>query len=192
MKKVKGFLIAGLSVLLLVSALSSCSKDGGNGDGPQIATVTPSSGLTGATVVITGKNLSDASVMIGGIATGLYENSATTISTSIPAGVSAGQHKLVVTTPEGSDEASITVTGAGAAPVITTISPAEVSIGQSITINGTALANATVQIATKVAQVTNNTTTSITVVIPPAIALGSAAVKVITPLGTFTSTVIIK
>lgn len=68
-------------------------------------------------------------------------------------------------------------------PVITSVSPANVSIGQSITISGTGLSSPTVQIATKVATVTSQSATSVVVVIPAGIALGAASVRVTTAHG---------
>lgn len=106
--------------------------------------------------------------------------------------MSVGQQEVIVTNSLGTTKSNITVTGVGAPPVITSIAPEEVAIGETITITGTGLESAVVLIATKVSTINANTATSITVVIPPNIALGSAAVRVTTMLGTVTSAVIIK
>lgn len=194
MKKVKHSftsLLTGLLIIILVA--SSCSKEGGGGgNGPSITSITPSSGLTGETITISGRNLAESTVTIGGIAVAVDQNTESTIVTDIPSGASTGQQEVKVTNAKGSATGKITVTGAGAPPVITSISPAEVEKGGSITITGTGLKNATVEIATKVSTVTNSTPTSITVTVPTVIALGSASVRVTTALGTTVSTVIIK
>lgn len=112
---------------------------------PAITAVTPSSGAVagGNTVVITGTNLSGASVTIGGARATVLANSSTVIGAVTPAGT-AGARNLVVTTSGG----SATLVGGFtyvAAPTITSVTPASGPLGgnTSITITGTNLAGAT-------------------------------------------------
>ncbi len=190
MKRLKNASLSILSGLLLITLVTiSCSKDKDEDEGgPSISSITPSSGLTGATITIAGNNLSGSSVVIGGISAYVSDNTATSITTTIPH-LSTGSHEVAVTNSLGTAKSNITVTGVGAPPVITSITPEDVAKGQSITITGTGLGGAVVEIATKVSDITANTNTSITVVVPTNIALGSAAVRVTTMLGTVTSSV---
>lgn len=193
MKKSTISMLASFSLLFLPALVNlSCSKDKAGGNGPSISSITPASALTGATITISGKNLSGSSVLIAGIACFVSDNTSTSITTDIPAGASTGQQEVLVENALGKVTSKITVTGAGAAPVITSITPAQVSIGQTITINGTGLANAGVEIYKKLATVKTNTATAITVTVPAGIPTGQAAVGVTTPLGYVTSSVIIK
>lgn len=193
MKKSINAILFSFSLLFMLTLASlSCSKDGAAGNGPKISSITPSSVLTGATITITGKNLSGSSVEIGGIASQVTDNTATSIVVDVPAGASIGVQEVVVENSSGKAKSKINVTGVGAPPVITSITPAEVSVGQSITIHGTGLGKASVEIYKKTATVTNNTSTSITATVPTGIPAGQAAVDVTTALGYVVSNVIIK
>jgi hypothetical protein len=192
MKKLGTVLLTSFSLLLILSMVTlSCSKKDGS-DGPKISSISPSSALTGATITITGSNLSGSTVDIGGIGCHVDDNTATSIITSIPAGAATGEQQVLVQNALGKATSKITVTGAGAGPVITSITPAEVATGETITINGTGLGNATVQIYKKLATVTASTATSIKATVPAGIPAGQAAVDVTTALGHVVSTVIIK
>lgn len=192
MKKLENVLLASFSLLLILSMFTlSCSKKDGS-DGPKISSISPSSALTGATITIAGSNLSGSSVTIGGISSYVDDNTATSIITSIPSGAATGEQQVLVENSLGKATSKITVTGAGAGPVITSITPAEVAVGETITINGTGLGNATVEIYKKLATVTASTPTSIKATVPAGIPAGQAAVDVTTALGHVVSTVIIK
>lgn len=193
MKKSANAVLFPFSLLFVLTLTGlSCSKDDVSGNGPKISSITPSNVLTGATITITGKNLSASSVEIGGIASGVTDNTATSIVVDVPSGASIGEQEVVVENSSGKAKSKINVTGVGAPPVITSITPAEVSVGQSITINGTGLRKAYVEIYKKPATVTNNTSTSITATVPAGIPAGQAAVGVTTALGYVVSNVMIK
>lgn len=194
MKKSTNALLFSFSLLLMLTMVTlSCSKEkGSNGNGPKINSITPSSALTGATINITGKNLSGSTVEIGGIASEVNDNTSTSITVIIPSGASTGEQQVLVQNSLGKATSKIKVTGAGAGPVITSITPAEVSVGGTITIHGTGLGNATVEIYKKLATVTASTATSITATVPAGIPAGQAAVAVTTALGYVVSSVIIK
>lgn len=194
MKRSRNPLLAAFPLLLMLTTVSlSCSKKDGTGDdGPKISSISPSSALTGATITITGSNLSGSTVNIGGIGCQVDDNTSTSIITAVPAGAATGDQQVLVQNPMGKATSKITVTGAGAGPVITSITPAEVAVGETITIKGTGLANAVVEVYRKLATVTASTATSITATVPPGIPAGQAAVDVTTALGHVVSTVIIK
>jgi len=170
--------------MIILTAIScSKDKDGSGGNGPSISSISPSSALTGGTITITGKNLAASTVTIGGISVNVSDNTSTSITTWIP-NTPIGQQEVLVTNLMGTAKSTISVTGIGAGPVITSIAPADAAIGQTITITGTGLADAVVEIATKVSTINTNTATSITVVVPANIAMGAASVRVTTSLGT--------
>lgn len=192
MKKNKTVFYFTLSVLLaIIVTVTSCSK---LGNGPIISSIVPSSVATGDDITITGKNLSNSSILIGGVTVLATSNTSTSIETSVPGRASLGVQEVKVTNSEGSDTGSITIASLGAPPVITSISPDSVSVGGQITITGTGLKNAAVEVYTIIATVSNNTATSITATIPAGVpaGVGQAAVRVTTPLGDVTSSVIIK
>lgn len=192
MKKLKTVLLTSFSLFLIMSMVTlSCTKKDGS-DGPKISSISPSSALTGATITISGSNLAGSSVNIGGIDCQVDDNTETSIVTDVPSGATTGEQQVLVQNALGKATSKITVTGAGAGPVINSITPAEAAIGETITINGTGLRKATVQIYKKLATVTANTSTSIKVTVPAGIPVGQAAVDVTTPLGYVVSTINIK
>ncbi|HEY9115773.1 MAG TPA: IPT/TIG domain-containing protein [Bacteroidales bacterium] len=189
MQKRKSVFYLGLSLLLTITLINlSCKKDG---NGPNISSITPSNVTTGQEITIEGSNLSNSSVMMGGVSTAVTSNTSTSIVTTVPAASPLGSLEVMVTNSEGSASGNITVTAVGAGPVITSISPSSVAIGGQITITGTGLKNVGVSIATKAATIISSTDTSVTVIIPDGIAKGQAAVLVYNLLGEMTSSVII-
>ncbi len=143
----------------------------------------------GQSVIVSGTDLAGAtSVTFGGSAGTISSNTATAITVMTPA-AAAGTVNVVVTTSAG----SLTLTGAYryiSAPVITSIlaSSGTTAGGQSVTITGTNLSNATsVTFGGLPAPMTANTATSI-VVITPAHAAGAVDVVVTTAGGSGTST----
>ncbi len=104
---------------------------------PTLTTLSPSSGPIGASIILTGTNLSGATgVRFGSIAAGSYTvNSGTQVTAVVPSGASSGN--VVVTTPFGtSNGLAFTV---GAANTSTTLgSSANPSVyGQSVTFTAT-------------------------------------------------------
>ena len=155
---------------------------------PSISSVSPATGSTlgGTTVTITGTNFSGAtSVTFGGTpAASVSSVSATSITAVTPAR-SAGAASVVVTTPQGSNEANSLFTYV-APPTVTGISPASGTTlgGTSVTITGTNFTGATgVTIggaaATNVTIVNATTITATT----GARSAGTASVVVTTPGG---------
>jgi hypothetical protein len=161
------------------------------GTPPAIIGVSPGTGSSagGTSVVITGTDLGSAtSVTFGGAAGTIGLNSATSITVGTPAGT-VGPVDVVVTTPYGSHTRTEAFTY-GAAPVISTVTPATGSTAgsTSVTITGTNLSGATsVTFGGVAATIGLNTPTSITVGTPAGTA-GPVDVVVTTPYGSHTKT----
>jgi hypothetical protein len=133
-----------LAIPLMMGMVVSCNDDDGEvlPQAPTITSVTPAEALPGTTVIISGTNLENvSSVQFGGMdATGFNpaNNTATSISATVPMGIAAGTQTLTVTSPGGSDTFSFTVLEEQApAPTITSFSPTEGPVGTQVTIAGT-------------------------------------------------------
>jgi len=156
-----------------------------------VTALSPSAGPTSSapSVIIDGTDLGGAtSVTFGGTGGTITNNTSTAITVTPPAGA-PGTVNVVVTTPGG----SLTLTGAYrfvSAPTIGTIvaNSGSANGGDSITITGTNLGNATsVKFGGLPAPITSNTASSLVVISPPH-AVGAVDVVVTTAGGTFTST----
>jgi uncharacterized repeat protein (TIGR03803 family) len=106
---------------------------------PQITSFTPTSGIVGKGVVITGVSLSQASkVTIGGKPAAFTVNADTKITAVVPAGAKTG--KIAITTQGG------TATSSGTffvVPSISSFSPTSGPVGTSVTIRGNSFTGAT-------------------------------------------------
>ena len=155
---------------------------------PSISSVSPAAGSTlgGTTVTITGTNFTGAtSVTFGGTpAASVSSVSATSITAVTPAR-SAGAASVVVTTPQGSNEANSLFTYV-APPTVTGISPASGTTlgGTSVTITGTNFTSAT-GVTIGGAAATNVTVLNATTITATTAArsAGTASVIVTTPGG---------
>ncbi len=110
MKKIKNamlLLACGLVATTLVT--TSCKKDPSTpaSTTPTITAVTPTSGLVGATVTITGTNLTVATVSFNGTAAVTTSVTATSITCTVPAGATTGN--ITVTTTSGTATYAFTV-----------------------------------------------------------------------------------
>ena len=112
---------------------------------PTIASFSPTTGAAGATVTITGTNLTGATaVTLNGTAiTGYTVVNATTITFVLPTGATTGT--IAVTTPGGTatSTGSFTVTTPTPAPTITSFTPATGPVGTVVTVTGTNFTGAT-------------------------------------------------
>jgi DNA-binding beta-propeller fold protein YncE len=146
----------------------------------------------GGTVTISGDNLTGATgVSFGGTAATILSGSDDTVAVTVPAAGSAGARNVTVTTPGGTSTQSAPYTYL-AAPVVTSMLPSSgpTSGGTVVTITGTDLSGATVDIGGTQAATTANTGTSLAFTTPAAPA-GPASVTLTTPggsagAGTFT------
>jgi IPT/TIG domain len=155
------------------------------GSGPDITSISPTSGPVGTVLTITGTNLSGATVTVGGKTAVVTSNNGTTLVTSVPSGVAAGAVSVVVTTAGGSDSIGFTVTTA-ATPTITSFTPTSGPVGTSVKIAGTNFTGTTsVTFNNVAATFTVNSATQITATVPATATTGK--IKVMTPNGTATS-----
>ncbi len=150
---------------------------------PAITTATPNPVRWYQALTITGTGLGSAtSVTVGGVSLTPQSNTMTQIVVNIPDTMATGVQTVQVTTAHGSDSTSVTVNGAP--PVTTNVSPGSVMQGQSITITGTGLGNATVAVGGANAQITSNSMTQIVASITGFTPAGTHAVNVTTAHGT--------
>jgi hypothetical protein len=102
----------GAAVTAMSLAVVGVSPAGASGPMPVIASFTPSSGAVGATVTITGSNLTGATeVAFNLIDASITSNTDTQITTTVPLGQDSGP--ITVTTPGGTGSSStiFTLTG---------------------------------------------------------------------------------
>ncbi len=129
MKKIKNgmlFIACGLFATTVVTT-TSCKKDDGGGTttpAPTITSFSPASGAVGASVTITGTNLGSATaVKFNGTTATIGTNTATSITTTVPAGATDG--KITVTTAGG------TATSAASFDVTAVVLPSSNSVATS-------------------------------------------------------------
>ena len=101
-------------------------------DPPTITTVSPSTGIINASVIITGANFNGASVAFNGVAASVLAGSSNTrINTRVPVGATTGN--ITVTTGSGVATAPFTVIPG---PLLTSFTPATDGRGAQVVLNG--------------------------------------------------------
>lgn len=155
------------------------------GTPPTISGFSPTSGIVGASVVITGTNFTGAtSVKFNGISASFTVDSATQITATVPAGATSG--KLTVSTSASCSTTSATNFTVIVAPTITSFSPGSGCAGTSVIITGTNLDSVTsVKFNGTSASFTINGPTQITATAPVGVTAGT--ISVTNPAGTATS-----
>ena len=146
----------------------------------------------GSTITISGDNLTGATgVSFGGTAATILSGTDDTIAVTVPAVGGAGARNVTVTTPSGTSAQTATYTYV-AAPTVSSLQPSSgpTAGGTSVTITGTDLTGATVDIGGTQVAASANSGTSLSFT-TPASAAGPAGVTVTTPggsaaAGTFT------
>lgn len=171
--------------------LAGCKKEDAPPAAPTLASFSPTSGMPGATITLTGTNLAGAtSLVVGTVAATFTVVNATTITFTVPA--TAQTAAITVVTPGGSATSGGTFTvlpGSTTAPTITSFAPASAYPGATVVITGTNLAGATaVTVNGASATLSAATATSLTFTVPTTAAVGAATVVVTGPGGTGTST----
>jgi DNA-binding beta-propeller fold protein YncE len=161
---------------------------------PSVNSLSVSSGPLsgGGMLTISGDNLTGATdVSFGGTSATILSGSDDTIAVTVPATGSAGARNVTVTTAGGTSTQTVTYTYV-AAPTVTSMSPdsGPMAGGTTVTISGTALTGAIVDMGGALVATTSNTGTSLTFATPAAPA-GGATVTVTTAggsvvAGTFT------
>jgi len=153
---------------------------------PTITSFTPAGGPVGTVVTITGTNFCGATqVLFNATPATVYTVvSGTSITATVPTGATSGL--IHVTTPVAPPADSATSFGVGAAPTITSFTPASGSTGTSVTITGTNLTGVTaVKFNGTTATFTPSTATSVVAKVPAGATTGK--ITVTTPVSTATS-----
>ena len=146
------------------------------------APFTPTSGLVGATVTITGTNLLGATgVKFNGVAAAAPTVATTGLSLTakVPTGATSGP--ITVTTPAGSVVSSSNFTVTQPAPTVTSFTP---TFGSPVTITGTNLLGATAVTFSGVAGTITGTPTATSVTATPPATGTTGKITVTTPGGT--------
>ncbi len=150
---------------------------------PAITALSPTSGLAGSSVTITGTNLgTSGTVSFSGTAATTTSWTATRIVATVPAGISAGAKSVTVTTGgRTSNVATFTVTTPPAS--ITSVTPSTGPVGTVVTIAGSNFGpGGVVRIGGITATTGPWTATSITATVPAGLAAGAQGV-IVTPTG---------
>jgi hypothetical protein len=150
---------------------------------PCIAGFTPASGGVGAGVTITGVNLSGATALsFNGKAAAILTNTATKITTTVPAGATTG---TISVTTGGGTAVSVASFKVIKAPKITGFSPSSGAVGTVVTISGTNLGKATSLTFNGVAAtITTDSASTITAAVPAGATTGPIAVTTAGGTGT--------
>jgi large repetitive protein len=151
---------------------------------PTIASFSPTSGVVGSTVVISGDDFTGTvTVKFGTVNAAFTVNSDSQITTTVPTGASTG--KITVTNDIGSTSSGSNFTLIQA-PTISSFSPSNGPAGTEVTINGTNFTGTTAVAFNGVAATfTLNSATRITAVVPTGASTGR--ITVTNPAGTATS-----
>lgn len=154
---------------------------------PTISGFAPTSAQTGATIIVSGTDLTGTTgVAFNGSAATFSVLSNTQISATVPSSATTG--RITATTPTGTATSgtNFTVTAPAAPPVINGFSPASGQSGTSVTITGGNLTGATeVSFNGAASTFSVNTATQITATVPGGAATGK--ISVTTPGGTTSS-----
>jgi hypothetical protein len=155
---------------------------------PTVTQVSPTSGVRGTVVTVTGtdfQNTTVTAVSIGGVSAPFTITGPTTLTATVPCGVATANNLDVRVTnsfgqsPVASPADEFDVL-ASLAPTITSFTPTSGPVGTSVTITGTNLCGATVVFnATSAVNVTVNSATSVTAVVPVGATTGP--IRVTTP-----------
>ncbi|MDR2674299.1 MAG: IPT/TIG domain-containing protein [Opitutaceae bacterium] len=110
---------------------------------PVITGITPNPARPGDTLTITGENFINPVVTIGAYSAGVTASTATGITATVPAEITAGDYTLTVATEAGQATGPLAIT---LAPTVTSVSPAQAASGELVTLTGKYLGGATVTI----------------------------------------------
>ncbi len=182
---------------IVLPILSNCSEGDDVTPSPSITSFTPTSGVVGATVIITGTNFSSTlannAVSFNGIPGAVTAATTTQLTVTVPSGATTGVITVTVNSKTAISASDFTVTTASStAPAIISFTPTSGATGATVVIAGTnfstALANNTVTINGAAAAVTAATTTQLTVTVPTgATATGKVTVTVNSNVATSTA-----
>src|SRR5262249_5650794 len=150
---------------------------------PRITAFSPTSGMPGTTVTITGTSLTGATaVKFNGTSAAFTVNSGTQVTATVPANATTGP--IAITTPGGTATSATSFT---VGPRITGFTPGSGAVGASVVINGANFTGATaVKFNGATAVFTVNSPIKITATVPAGATSGK--ISVTTPAGTVMST----
>ena len=150
---------------------------------PTLTSLSPTSGIVGASVTLTGTNFTSGSTVSfnGTAATSVTVNSATEIAATVPSGATTGN--VTVTTANGTS-GGVNFTVTVAAPAITSLNPNSGPVGTTVNLTGTGFTGTTAVSfnGTAATSFTVNSATSITAVVATGTTSGNLTVT--TPAGT--------
>ena len=152
-----------------------------------LSSLSPTSGPVGATLTIAGANMgASGAVTVGGITAATTAWSATSVTCTVPAGLTIGAKNVIVTPAGGAASNSLpfTVTLPPApTAAIASLTPNHAQTGAGVVIAGTNLGSGgTVRFGTTVATTTAWSASSVTATVPASLATGATSVTV-TPTG---------
>ncbi|MHC1703733.1 MAG: FISUMP domain-containing protein [Tenuifilaceae bacterium] len=162
---------------------------------PTITSFTPSSGIAGSSVTITGTNFGatqgTSTVKFGATTATVTGWSATQIVATVPS-IAAGSYTLSVTTTAGTVNSSTQFTVTSTTPTITSFTPSSGLAGSSVTITGTNFGatqgTSTVKFGATTATATSWSATQIVATVP-SITAGNYTLSVTTSAGTVNSSI---
>jgi hypothetical protein len=162
---------------------------------PVITSLGPTGTVCGGdTIVVNGMNLGGdgACAQVNGRSASSVTGTSDQVSVVVSPGTPAGQATVRLTTSQGvvSQTSIELVVSSGTIPSIDGVSPGSVSGGQTVTVDGLGLSNATVQLAggtTVPASLVSDTDTRLQFIVPGGAAPGDYSVVVTTPCGMATS-----
>jgi uncharacterized repeat protein (TIGR03803 family)/YD repeat-containing protein len=142
-----------------------------------VADFTPKSAAVGNSLTITGTGFINPTVTINGVSAPLTASAATSLTVTVPTGVTSGP---VVVAVNGQTQTVGTFTLSNPVPTfaITDFTPKSALVGSSVTITGTGFSNPSVAFNGIPATVTNSTPTSITATVPAGGVTGPLTVTV--------------
>lgn len=152
---------------------------------PTITSFSPSSGLAGATVTVTGTNLTGATFLTlnGANVPGYTVVNATTVTFAIPTGATSGPIAIATAGGTATSGTPLTVL---VVPTIASFTPTSAAPGATVTVTGTGFTGATlVRVNGTTAAYTVVNSTTITLTVPNTATSG--AIQVTTPGGVATS-----
>ncbi len=152
-----------------------------------LTSLSPTSGPVGATLIVTGADMgASGSVTVGGITAATSAWSATSITCTVPAGLTIGSKSVVVTPTGGaaSNALSFTVTlPSTPTAALISLTPNHAPAGAGVVIAGTDLGSGgTVRFGSTAASTTAWSATSVTATVPASLSAGVTSVTV-TPTG---------
>lgn len=154
-----------------------------NAASPTISALSPPSGTAGSTVTISGSHFgsTQGTVSIGGAAATVTSWTDSSISATVPSGLSTGSASLIVTT-SGNLTASSTFTVNASGASISSINPSSGAVGTLVTISGSdfGTTKGTVSFGGTATTVTSWTDSSITATVPSGLSVGNANVVITT------------